>query len=70
MNILSILIGFVVGVLLFMIINITRNVGYLRIDTTNPDKDVYLIDISKDLNKLPKKKSILLKIDPTYKKTQ
>ena len=36
--------------------------GTLRIDRSNPEKDVYRFDVD-DLNKLPKKKFILLAVD-------
>lgn len=37
--------------------------GTLKIDRTNPDKDVYRIELD-SLDKLPNKKRIVLKIDP------
>ena len=36
--------------------------GKLRIDHSNPDKDVYRIEF-RDLDKLTKKKCVILKID-------
>ena len=36
--------------------------GVIRIDKSNPEKDVYRIDIE-DIDKLSKKKRILLKVD-------
>lgn len=69
-DILSIGIGFMIGILIYMIIDIFRISGQLRIDTSDPKKDSYLIDISKDLATLPKKKFIILKIDNKYKKPQ
>ena len=36
--------------------------GKLRIDHSNPDKDVYRIEF-RDLDKLAKKKRVILKID-------
>lgn len=45
--------------IIFYIIN---KVGTLKIDHSDPEKDIYRIDI-KDLDKLSKKKLIILKID-------
>lgn len=70
MDVLSCGIGFVCCLILCLIFNRCRVSGYLRIDTTNPEKDYYLIDISKDLSKINSKKSIILKIDNKYKKPQ
>ena len=36
--------------------------GVIRIDQTNPEKDIYRLDID-DIDKLSKKKRILLKVD-------
>ena len=57
----------VVGILIGCIINILicrahSSSGILRIDHTNPEKDVYRIEIN-DLDKLSKKKRIILKVD-------
>ena len=70
MDILYFVIGFVVCLIINLIFYRAKLSGYLRIDTSNPDKDYYLIDISKDLNKLNKKKSIILKVDSKYRKPQ
>lgn len=37
--------------------------GTLKIDTSNPDKDVYRIEIDR-LDRLTKKRRIILKVDP------
>lgn len=37
--------------------------GTLNIDRSNPEKDLYLFDVG-DLEKLPKKKYIVLKVNP------
>lgn len=52
------LFGVVIGVLLDRI----RTAGTLRIDHSNPDKDVYRFEIN-DLDSLNKKKHIVLTID-------
>lgn len=70
MDILSYVIGFLGGIVVVLIFNLFRYAGHLRIDTSDPMKDYYLIDISKDLNVLSKRKSIILKIDSKYKKPQ
>lgn len=64
--------SFVIGVIstsvIFSLFNIIRQSGYLRIDTSDPDKDFYLLNITKDLEKIKSKKSIIIKIDTKYKK--
>ena len=58
----------VVGVLVGSIISNTifsiryRKAGTLRIDHSNPEKDVYRIEID-DLDGLSKKKHVILKVD-------
>lgn len=68
---LYLFIGYVSGILFCSILNKLRVAGYLRIDkTSDPDTDHYLIEISKDLEKISKRKSIVLKIDSKFKKPQ
>ena len=69
MDILSICFGILICGVGFLIYNLGRFTGYLRIDTTDPEKDYYLIDITKDLDKLNKRKTIILKIDTKFKKS-
>ncbi len=38
--------------------------GTFRIDTTEPERDIYRVEIDDDLAKLPKKRRMILKIDP------
>lgn len=57
------------GVIVGLIISRMRTYGTLRIDTSNPEKDVYKIEL-KDLDGLPKKKYIVLKVDPKAKLSQ
>jgi hypothetical protein len=42
--------------------NVTSG-GTLNIDRSNPEKDLYLFDVG-DLEKLPKRKYIVLKVNP------
>ena len=44
--------------------------GTLKIDRTNPEKDIYRFDIKGDLVMLPKKKQIVMDIDPNADLTQ
>ena len=52
--------GVVTGV---AIMSLKPSHGILRIDRSNPEKDVYRFDIDGDLSKLHTKKKITLKID-------
>lgn len=57
---LGILVGVIVSTVIFIIAN--HKVGILKIDHHNPEKDIYRFDID-DLDKLSKKKRIVLKVD-------
>ena len=57
--------GLLVGSLLCnlaSIVYIKRTCGTLRIDHSNPEKDIYRFDID-DIDSLSKKKRIILKVD-------
>ena len=58
-SVVGILIGSIISIL---ICHAHSSSGTLRIDHTNPEKDVYRIEID-DLDKLSKKKRIILKVD-------
>ena len=64
MEYLFVLIGLLVGSIVSNIIFFIRyrTVGTLRIDHSDPAKDVYRIEID-DLDRLIKKKHIVLKVD-------
>ena len=64
MECLLILIGLLVGSIVSNIIFFIRyrTVGTLRIDHSDPEKDVYRIEID-DLDGLSKKKHVILKVD-------
>lgn len=70
MEILCFSSGFLICLVLSLIFYKVKQSGYLRIDTSDPDTDFYLMDISADLDKLKRKKSMVLKIDTKYKKPQ
>ena len=54
------LVGVLIGILICKVF--ARNEGVLRIDHTDPEKDVYRFDIV-DFDRLNKKKKITLKVD-------
>ena len=59
------IIGLVVGTFLTNIVHFGRTAfGTLRIDRGNPEKDIYRFDIDGDIVNLPKKKRIIMKVDP------
>lgn len=58
---LYICIGFLVGLLLGLIFP-HKSFGVLKIDHTNPEKDVYRLEIN-DLYKLDRKRKVILRID-------
>lgn len=54
--------GVLAGILIAKIIGVLRRPdGVLKIDTTNPERDSYLFEIA-DLDKLSKKRRIILKV--------
>lgn len=56
-------VGIIVGSFISCVINnLKKSYGVLKIDTSDPEKDKYRICID-DLDKLNKKKKILLRID-------
>lgn len=65
MNLIVIfLIGILVGCVVTLFIFRMRSVGSLRIDTSDPDDGPYLfLEMSKDVNKVRKKKYITLKVN-------
>ena len=57
------LLGVLVGVIVVSVFYRLRSIsGVLRIDSSNPEKDVYRFDVG-DLDKLSNKKRIVLKVD-------
>lgn len=57
-------VSFVVGVLIsILFIDLRSGYGTLQIDHSDPEKDLYRIVITTDLDKLPKKKRVVLKIE-------
>lgn len=54
--------GFIIGAVVMSIGCYSLLSGVLRIDQINSDKDIYRFEI-KDLDKMSKKKYILIKID-------
>lgn len=60
--IIGYIVGAVITVLIFVLYRDTAAYGTLRIDRSNPEKDIYRLDID-DLYSLEKKKEIVLKID-------
>lgn len=63
MDYISVLVGFIFGAAITLIVMLNRtSFGTLRIDHSNLEKDIYRIDIE-DLDKLSKKKVIMLTID-------
>ena len=63
MEVVWIIIGVVIGIAMMYISNRIRSTsGTLRIDHTNPDKDVYRFEIN-NLDALAKKKRVILEID-------
>lgn len=63
MEIVLILAGFVVGSLItYVAFGVQAQAGVLRIDHSNPEKDIYRLDIG-DFDKLDKKNRIVLRVD-------
>lgn len=56
-------VGLIVGVFIMAFGVLTLKVGTLKIDQISSDKDVYRFEID-NLDKLSKRKYILMKVDP------
>lgn len=57
------IVGFIVGIFIMAFGVLTLKVGTLKIDQISSDKDVYRFEID-NLDKLSKRKYILMKVDP------
>ena len=55
--------GVIVGFFAALLVFLTASSGTIKIDHSNPAKDVYRLEL-KDLEGLPKKKRVLLKVNP------
>ena len=55
--VMGVIIGFIVKS-----ITSTKTIGTLLIDTTDPEKDMYSLQIDSPIDKLPKMRSVKLKI--------
>lgn len=62
MSILDFIIGYLSGILATIITFVISSQGTLKIDHTDPTKDVYRMEID-SIDKLSKKKMIVLKVD-------
>lgn len=69
MEIGSIIVGFIAGIIFTLICCRKKPAGTLRIDRSNPNKDIYRFDVG-DLDKLVAKRRIVLDIDPNANFTQ
>lgn len=63
MNWIFLVIGVAIGIVLSLIVFKTVKVsGYMRINRSNPEKDLYSLEVGCDLNMLASKKWIVLKV--------
>lgn len=67
---LGFIIAFVVDTIFNVVYQLKYRAGKLKIDQTNPEKDLYLVEFDVDLDKLPKKKWIILRVDAKAKLSQ
>lgn len=62
------MVGFTIGAIVeaavALVIRMIRSgTGCLKIDHSNPEKDLYRLEIDGDLDKIAKKKEIILRVD-------
>lgn len=69
MEIGSIIIGFIAGIIFTLICSKKKPVGTLRIDHSNPNKDIYRFDLG-DLDKLNSKRRVVLDVDHNARLSQ
>lgn len=59
----TLILGFIFGMTITLIIVLSKTAnGILKIDHSNPEKDVYRIELG-DLDELSKKKTVILTVD-------
>lgn len=59
----TLILGFIFGIVITIIVVMNKTVnGILKIDHSNPEKDVYRIELE-DLDELSKKKTVILTVD-------
>lgn len=59
-------IGFLSGCIIAAItVKVKAPIGTLKIDTSNPGKDLYLFELGDSLNDLPSRKTVTLKVEIT-----
>lgn len=61
-NWLLFLVGIIIGILIALLTVLLSTSGTLRIDRSNPEKDLYRFDID-NLDELSRRKRIVLKVD-------
>lgn len=62
MEFVYVAVGFIFGILTSVICrSLAKNDGVLRIDQSNPEKDIYRLEID-NLDILPRKRKIVLKV--------
>lgn len=62
--------GIIVGMLLLaVIVGAMSAIGTLRIDMSNPEKDIYRLDVH-DLDKIANKRYVILQVDKNAKLSQ
>lgn len=61
-NWLLFLVGIIIGILITLLTVLLSTSGTLRIDHSNPEKDLYRFDID-NLDELSRRKRIVLKVD-------
>lgn len=65
MEFVYVAVGFIFGLLTAVICrSLAKNDGILRIDQSNPEKDIYRFEVD-DLDTLPRKKTIVLRVEKT-----
>lgn len=65
MEFVYVAIGFVFGLVTAVICcSLGKNDGILRIDQSNPEKDIYRFEVD-DLDTLPRKRKIVLRVEKT-----
>lgn len=62
--IIELVLGIGIGYVLYWMTHETKPAGTLKIDTSDPNTDRYLMEFSIPLEEIPKKKNVLMKVDP------
>lgn len=67
--VISLIVGLVIGGLVTSVYIFHKPAGYMVIDLTNPEKDIYRIEMEIPLEKIPGRKFLILGVNSQIKQS-